>query len=271
MGYFGRPDPALLDSSAKKLTPDFISYGVQGDVQILDVKSFDKLDDLPTPEERVGKIEERISELERYHDIDGSSVVDYFSKFHVLVRDRQELIVVVPETIYATYKDVVEEASKRCSAILWKIDVDTRKLIKISGTHIANRLEQLMNGGINLYPTFPDLIFFTRDSRKERVLIQFIEHLVSCLVNEHRIEFSFDEVDGIVTDSKRSRPPIFEHLPVEERKESWRYYLQRCIDLGVIVGSRSRPNSYVLAKPTVLEIPYARNRILDEVRKKLRL
>ena len=77
----------------------------------------------------------------------------------------------------------------------------------------------------------------------------------------------FDEIDDIMV---HSAPPKYEYLTPEERKHEWESLLFEAIEhTKIFKRSSVSRDTYELQNPAILENPYSRSKILEELANKM--
>lgn len=274
LGYFGRPDPTLeIEQSAKKIvTPDFIATDQKGIVQIHDIKGFEGLMQRINDNDIAQKIEQKFQEISEYRNVTESSIITFFSKHGIALKDTAiELIVVMDFDFYSRHNKIIDSCAKKSNVIVWTIDVKQKRIRKHSGHHLDKKLDQLFKSSIVLpiQPWCPPLVLFTRQTDKRVKTYHFTSNLIAALVQDSKSSIKFSEIDDLMV---HSTPPKFAHLVQDEREKEWINLLFEAINRDKILKrSEKGPDIYELQNPAILESPYSRNKLLEDLSRKLRI
>ncbi len=261
IGYWGNPDPYL-----GAVTPDFISCGTRGDVQIIDVKSFYRDDTKQFDyncEDVVKTLEEK---YEKYNALTPLDIIPYFN-IHKAERE--------PRTVEITFilpKEVFDECSssiqmKMRNLIIWVVDFGNVPPVfrKVLGTHSQPALETTVQE-ISLKSDLEILVRYFRNSNMRDIKRCFSMYLMHSCIHDQAVTFAFDEIDEIMTDS---RPPLLGHLSKREREDFWRKCLRFLVDVAKVVKPSRRGPNYYTWERSILRSPYYRERTLERIEKSL--
>jgi hypothetical protein len=244
IGYKGYPDPRYRDGG-DIYTPDFLAIGQDQDIQHIDVKGFEHLEEhFNNDKEKVSnKINDTISELTKYRNINDEMVRRYLEKRGRDITPRyHEIVVLLPYKVYESYKSVVESSVRSNDLILWIVQTNGESEIwKAVGQHKNEELNNELNSGLRAYPSSNDLIQFTRQTETAIKKYNFIKRLVKYCSRNRTRSFHFDDVDSIMTGN---RPRLLYHLPREEREEIWSNYLYSMIHHLELLEHGSGENEY---------------------------
>jgi hypothetical protein len=181
------------------------------------------------------------------------------------------LIAVLDFDFYSRYSKDIDRYAKTFGIIVWSIDTTQKRLRKHVGQHIDKKLNRIFHPDIvlSIHPWCPSLVLFTRQTDQSVKAFYFTTNLISALVQESKIVFNFSEIDKIMVESN---PPKFAHLIPQERKQEWKALLYKSIThLKILKQSNAGPNTYELQNPAILENPYSRNKLLEDLKKQLRI
>jgi hypothetical protein len=269
IGYQGFPDPKY-ETKNKEYTPDFLSVGKQGDIQHIDVKGFENIEDhFDGREDDIkDKIRNSLSDLAKYRGITDTMVSEYLLEKGVRTEPTaHEIVALLPYKIYDKYKPTVEDIIRTEDLILWVIDINGGSgLWKVIGNHNSTNLNDHLEEKIETYPAANDLIQFTRDTETAIKKYKFAEKLVKYCAREQTRTFNFDQIDAIMTEI---RPPLLEHLPEQERADIWRTYTYTMLHNLEVIEHGEAENQYIWKKKRFLREPRDRNRILEAVKDEL--
>ena len=262
IGYWGNPDPYL-----GAVTPDFISCGMNGDVQIIDVKSFYR-DDMGKFEYDCENVSRKLEETyEKYNALTLMDIAPYLDT-HKAKREPKtiEVVFIFPREVFEECLPSVQTRISR-NLIIWALDFEDGPPIlrKVLGNHSQQHLEEAVEE-LALKPDLEILIRYFRNSNLKHIKLCFSEYLLhSCLQNQESV-FSFDEIDTVMVES---RPPLLAHLSKKEREDFWRRCLRFLVDVAKVVKrSEKGPNHYEWDKKILLS-PYYRQRTLARIKEKL--
>jgi hypothetical protein len=271
LGYEGFPDPRFKPEDGNPSNPDFLAIGSDGDAQIIDIKGFNNIEKyLDEREEIEEKIESKIEELEKYRDITPEMVSDYLSMWgRTIEPDHHELVVLIPSDVFQEYDETIENVSNESGIRVWVLDENSVEHLWVaSGTHYNSDLhtELKKNGshGIEVYQGGKDLIRFTRDTDKDIVRFFFVANITAYCAYEGKKTFYFDEIDDVLTEEQK--PPMFGHLPPDERENIWIDCMNSMLDRFELVTRRDTVrDSYEWERKRFLSQPRDRFKILEEV------
>jgi len=272
IGYTGYPDPIFEDGDTS-YTPDFLSVGPNGDVQHIDVKGFEHIEQhFGGDEPKIkSKMKDIVSDLTRYRDIDDRMVLDYLNKQNRSMNiTTHEIVALIPYQIYDDYKRCIESVVHDNNLILWLIKPnESCSVWKAIGKHSSDDLDRHVNGPMEVYPDGTDLIRFTRDTRTALKKFEFVKKLLNYCCRENKREFRFDAIDEVMVGT---RPAMLEHLPKPERTEEWRRYMHTLLNrLDLVKHSDSVENSYIWKKKRFIRDSRDRGQILKNVRSELEI
>lgn len=274
LGYFGRPDPTLeLEQSKKKIvTPDFIATDKKGIVQIHDIKGFESLMQRINDNDIAEKIKQEFQKITQYRNITESSIKSFFSKHEINLKNTTvELIAVMDFDFYSRHKKIIDLCAKKSNVIVWTIDKNQNRIRKHAGHHLDKKLDQIFKPSISLPipPWCPTLVLFTRQTEKRIKTYYFASNLIAALVQDSKSTVKFSEIDDLMI---HSTPPKFAHLVPDEREKEWAALLFEAINRDKILKkSEKGPDMYELQNPAILESPYSRNKLLEDLSRKLRI
>jgi hypothetical protein len=273
--YLGCPDPSLniSDGSKRKgVTPDFIATNGKEIVQIHDIKGFEGSIHWSSDDNNETSIREKLKKIKAYENISRDSIITFFQKYGKQLNNFTiELVVVLDFRFYSRYPEIFDKCAKQLGIIVWTIDIDQYKIRKHVGRHIDKNIEKIFSGkhGLPIVPRCPDIILMTRQTNRDLRRFHFTANLISFFCQESKKVVKFDEIDDIMVNS---RPPKFEYLTFEERKHEWEALLFDAVEHSKIFkrSSTSR-DTYELHNPAILESPYLRHKILEELANKRRV
>jgi len=272
-GYFGRPDPTLeIEQSVKRktVTPDFIATDQKGIVQIHDIKGFERLMQRINDNDIAEKIEQEFQKISDYRNVTESSIKSFFSKHKIDLKNISvELIAVMDFDFYIRHKKIIDSCAKKSNVIVWTIDINQKRIRKHAGHHLDNKLDQMFKPSIVLpiHPWCPALVLFTRQTDKRVKTYHFTSNLIAALVQDSKNLIKFSEIDNLMINST---PPKFAHLIPAEREKEWITLLFEAINRDKILKkSEKGPDMYELQNPAILESPYSRNKLLEDLSRKL--
>lgn len=262
IGYWGNPDPYL-----GAVTPDFISCGLNGDVQIIDVKSFYR-DDMEKFEYDCEDVLRKLGETyEKYNALTLLDVTSYFG-IHKAEREPKtiEVVFIFPREVFEECLSSVQTRMSR-NLIIWTLDFKDGPpvLRKVLGNHSQQHLEEAVQDPI-LKPDLEILVRYFRNSNLKHIKFCFSTYLMHSCLQDQKSDFSFDEIDAIMIES---RPPLLAHLSKREREDFWRRCLRFLVDVAKVVKSSEKgPNHYEWNKKILLS-PYYRQRTLARIEENL--
>lgn len=270
VGYFGYPDPQY-EVNDEEFTPDLTAFHQDGDSHHIAIRCFEELKD-QDGEYAAGHEEAVVSEirsLSEYHNIPSEEVSDWLTlRDHDFEPSHQEVITLLPSSLYSVYSSEIDAAAEDEDLIIWSIKPNGSSLIqKEYGEHSNRRLETRISNGLKTYPSANDLLQFSRKTDTNYLKFQFVHKLINHCARENQLEFAFNEVDQIMTDSQ---PPILGHLPRDTReKDFWQKFLFSMLRRFKIIEKGTRENTYRWKKKKFLNEPRYQSKILEEVRSEL--
>jgi len=270
--YFGRPDPSLVivnGSKRKDVSPDFIASNCKEIVQIHDIKGFEGEIHWSSDDNNEDSIRKKLKKIKEYENISRESIIAFFQKHEIQLTDFTiELIVVLDFRFYSRYPEIFDACAKQLGIIVWTIDIDQCKIRKHVGRHIDKNIEKIFNGkhGLPIIPRCPDIILMTRQTNRDLKRYHFTANLISYFCQESKRIIKFDEIDDIMVNS---RPPKYEYLTLEERKHEWEALLFDAIEHSKLFKrSPTSRDTYELHNPAILESPYLRHKVLEDLANK---
>lgn len=117
-----------------------------------------------------------------------------------------------------------------------------------------------------LTPHFEILIRYFRNSNLKDIKWCFSTNLMNSCLQDQKIDFSFDEIDVIMTNL---RPPLLGHLSKRKREDFWRRCLRFLVDVAKVIKPSSRGPNYYAWREGILRSPYYRERTLEKIKEKL--
>lgn len=270
LGYFGYPDPKY-ENGDEEFNPDLTAFHQDGDSQHIAIQCFESLKDqdgnyLAGQEDTV---KSEIESLSDFHQIPSNEVSDWLElREHEFEPQLQEVIVVLPASFYEIYSSEIQTIASKNDLIIWSIKPNGTSVIqKEYGTHSNHRLENAISDGLKTYPSANDLLQFSRKTDTDFLKFEFIHKLVNHCARENKREFTFEEVDEIMTDSQ---PPLLGHLQRDIREEEfWKDFLYSMLSRFKMIEQSEIENTYRWEKVKFLNEPRYQKRIIEEVRSEL--
>ncbi|MGD2249811.1 MAG: hypothetical protein PVF58_15490 [Candidatus Methanofastidiosia archaeon] len=261
IGYWGNPDPRF-----GAITPDFISCGVEGDVQIIDIKSFYR-DDTGEFEYICEDVVQKLEKTyKKYSAIELLNVKPYL-KIHKANREPKAI-----EVVFVLLNEVFEECfSSKTEVsgnyIIWVFDFknDSPILKKVLGNHKQQDLEKTVQK-IFFKPDLHMLIRYFRNSSLKNIKLCFSQYLMHSCLQDQKIDFAFDEIDDIMVTSQL---PLLGHLSKKERGDFWRSCLRFLVDVAKVVKPSKKGPSHYTWEAKILRSPYYREQTLEKIKEKL--
>lgn len=272
IGYFGYPDPQY-EINGNEFTPDLTAFHQDGDSHHVSIECFEEIKD-KDGEYTAGHNETVVStiqSLSKYHNITSKEVSNWLSlRDHEFEPSHQEIVVLIPASFYSIYNSTIDRVASEEDLIIWTIKPNGSSLIqKEHGKHSNRRLEDRISDGLKTYPSANDLLQFSRKTDTDHLKFQFVHKLVNHCSRENKLEFSFEEIDEIMTDSQ---PPILGHLPRDTReKDFWRKFLFSMLERFEIIEKGDRENTYRWKRKKFLNEPRYQSKILEDVRSELEI
>jgi hypothetical protein len=262
IGYWGKPDPYL-----GAVTPDFISCGTNGDVQIIDVKSFYR-EDKKEFDVSCKVVAENLEKVyNKYNAVTPFDIIPYFKTHKVKINPETiEVVFIVPHNIFDKCLPFIQTKMSE-NLVIWTFDStsDPPCFRKVLGTHNHNALEESVQELV-LTPYPEMLVRYFRNSSIKDIKRCFSMYLLHSCLQDQIIDFAFDEIDDIMINS---RPPLLNHLSKKEREDFWRRCLRFLVDVAkVVTPSRKGPNYYTWGT-SILRSPYYRERTLQKIKQNL--
>lgn len=272
IGYRGHPEPIFYGED-RNFTPDFLAVGDNGDIQHIDVKGFENIEDHfdGDQDKARNKIKETLSDLSKYREITNEMVNDYLRKSDEDIDIvTHEIVALIPYSIFTEYKSAIESVVRRGDIILWLIEFNGESEIwKAIGNHSNSELNSELNNRLVAYPEGNDLIQFTRQMDTNILRLKFAERLMKYCCREkssNSREFHFEEVDTAMIDS---RPPFFRHLPKQEREEFWQRFIYGMLHHLEVLEHGDDKDTYRWKKKRFIDEPRDRNQILSQIKDNL--
>lgn len=146
IGYWGNPDPHL-----GAVTPDFISCGTNGDIQIIDVKSFYR-DDIKRFEYDCTDVAQKLEEVyAKYNALTPLEILPYLN-LHKAERDPKiiEIVFVFPNKVFEECLPIIRTKISK-NLIIWTFDFSNNPPIlrKVLGNHNQQVLEDAVQACFN--------------------------------------------------------------------------------------------------------------------------
>jgi len=269
-GYTGFPDPQYgIDELARE--PDLTAFHEEGDTQHIGIRCFEQL---KTTEgdfkgDSLDYVREAIEQVSKFNSIPKSEVSDWLDVRGIdFEPTNQESVALIPKELYELYEEDIEEISSSENVLIWTIEPNGSSTIKKRrGSHSNRRLESAISSGMETYPNADDLLRFSRRTNTDYLKFAFVHKLVNHCARENKLEFSFEDIDEIMTESQ---PPILGHLPRETRENDfWRDFLYSMLTRFDLIDQSDQENMYVWNKRKFLTEPRYQSRILEKVRNQL--
>jgi hypothetical protein len=269
-GYNGYPDPQY-EIDGQDLNPDLTAFHEEGDAHHVAIRCFDDLKngDGSFSKGHTDSVTAEIESLSKYHDIPSEKVSEWLAlREHDFEPNNQEVVALVPNALYTEYATDINSAASANSIIVWTIRPNGSSVIKKQhGSHSNRRLERAITNGLKTYPSANDLLQFSRRTDTEFLKFAFVRKLVNHCARENKLEFTFEEVDIIMTESK---PPVLGHLRREVREEEfWREFLYSMLTRFKIIEKANEESTYRWKRKKFLTEPRYQSRILENVREEL--
>ncbi|WP_415382956.1 hypothetical protein [Halosimplex sp. TS25] len=269
-GYRGYPDPQY-ETDDGELNPDLTGFHEEGDAHHIAIRCFEDIKDGGNKyvEGHEDSVTDEIESLSKYHDIASEEVSDWLSfRDHDFEPNNQEVVALIPRALYAKYSSVIDSAASENDIIVWTIRPNGSSIIeKQCGNHSNRRLERAVSDELKTYPNATDLLQFSRRTDTEFLKFVFVRKLVNHCSRENKLEFTFDEVDTIMTESQ---PPVLGHLRRETREEEfWRDFLYSMLRRFKIIEKGNDESTYRWKRKNFINEPRYQSRILENVREDL--
>lgn len=265
IGYHGYPDP-IYESDDKEITPDFLAFGDNGDVQHIELLACNGLNSKPDPEVA---LKSQLNQVSEFDDISPDMVSSYLSLHGDQYEpETQEVVVLLPSEVYDSHQNMIQEEVDKQGHILWLIQTNgSAEIWKEAGTHANLDLDSELEDPYESYPDGTDLLQFTRGTNKDQLRFAFTHRLIKHCSRETKRKFEFEEVDEIMT----QRPPMLGHLTKEERENKyWPGFLFSLINRFELLETTGQ-NEYQWTKKQFVKEPRYRQRILKELAHQLDL
>jgi hypothetical protein len=269
-GYYGYPDPKYNGGSTE-LNPDLTAFHHDGDSQHFSIQCFEDLKDQDGGyvSDKEDTVTSKIESLAKFHDIPSGEVSNWLElRDHEFEPEFQEVIILVPKSLYDVYNLEIESVASDEDLIIWTIKPNGASIVqKVFGDHSNRRLENAVSKGLKTYPNANDLLQYSRKTDTDYLKFEFVHKLVNHCARENKREFTFEEIDDIMTESQ---PPILGHLQREVREEEfWRNFLYSMLQRFKIIEQSEGENKYRWKRKKFLNEPRYQRRILEDVRSEL--
>lgn len=269
LGYYGYADPVFSDTNHE---PDILSFHPKGDVQHLNIETFE--DYTFGEDEKVDreKIENRITSVAESKLVSDETVSNYLdSRKHDFEPTIQEVVCVLPADVYEEHPDFIEGEISDQNIILWLVEANgTTSIWKEVGSHSNLTLDDEISSRYKAYPSSNDILRYSRSTDDDRLKYEFIQRLVRHCGRMNITEFSFEEVDNIMVETN---PPILGHIPENDRKDNyWANYIYSMLHrFDLLELSEKGENIYIWKQEKFVNEPRYRHRILRELKESLDL
>lgn len=264
LGYYGLADPMF---GSKNPNPDILAFHPDmGDVQHIHITGFEDYEFGDNIEADKEQISSEFSDCSESNSVTNEIVSEYLSsRNHEFSPSIQEVVCVVPKSVYDQYETHVKREANDKDLIIWLIDSNGKTLVwKEEGNHSNLALDEEISSRLKAYPSSNDVLQYSRSTNQNRLEYEFIARMVRHCGRMGIREISFSEVDEIMVSTS---PPILGHIPKEDREEEfWANFLYNMLNTyDLLEQSESESDTYIWKGQKFVNEPRYRHRILKDV------